>query len=241
MGNAREKAWGADKNKKGSAGNPQLSFAERKTWGGPRKGAGRKAGLRPRQRHLRREPHSWWNPVLVTLRRAKGLPSLRCGLLHKEMQAAVRRTKRDDFRIVHYSVQADHVHLIVESETREALSAGMKSFAVSAALRLNFRVLRRKRGRVWGDRYHRRELTSPRQVRNVLVYVLANHLKHGETDDGVIDPCSSGPWFRDWVQAPPRPSEPSPVEPARTYLLDRGWHRGWNFIIPGEVPRALRA
>jgi putative transposase len=178
--------------------------------------------------------------VLITLRRAKGLPSLRCTLLERELRSAIRRTKRDDFRIVHYSVQADHVHMIVEAEDSAALSAGMKSFAVSAAMRLNLRILRRKRGRVWAERHHRRELSSPRQVRNVLVYVLANHLKHGEIDDGVIDPCSSGPWFRDWMYPPPAPPEPSPVAPAQTYLLDRGWHRGWNFIIPGEIPRALR-
>lgn len=238
MANAREKIWGADT--KGRAEGRQLSFAARKTWGGPRKGAGRKAGHRPKVRHVRREPHSRWKPVLVTLRRAKGVPNLRCGLLHKEVQAAVRRTNRDDFRIVHYSVQADHVHMVVEAEDGAALSAGMKSFAVSAALRVNFRALRRKRGRVWGDRYHRRELGSPRQVRNALVYVLANHLKHGECDVGIIDPCSSGPWFRDWMHPPPPPPGPSPVAPARTYLLERGWHDGWRFIIPGEVPRALR-
>jgi putative transposase len=239
MANAREKTWGADK--KGSAEGPQLSFAHRTSWGGPRKGAGRKGADRAKQLHVRRAAHSWWNPVLVTLRRAKGLPSLRCGLLERELRAAIRRTKRDDFRIVHYSVQADHVHMIVEADDAKALASGMKSFAVSGALRVNFRALRRKRGRVWGDRYHRRELTSPRQVRNALVYVLANHLKHGEVDVGVVDPCSSGPWFRDWMHPPPLPPEPSPVEPARTYLLGRGWHDGWNFVFMGEVPRALRS
>jgi len=35
---------------------------------------------------------------------------------------------------------------------------------------------------VWGDRYHRRDLGSPREVRNALVYVNNNHLKHHEWD-----------------------------------------------------------
>ena len=245
-GNARERTWGVDAGGSGgrevarAGAGTQLSFADRKARGGPRKGAGRKAAPRARQLHVTRPAHSWWNPVLVTLRRAKGVPSLRCGLLHRELRAAVRRTRREDFRIVHYSIQADHVHLVVEADDRAALAAGMKSFAVSGALRVNFRALRRKRGRVWGDRYHRRELGSPRQVRNVLVYVLGNHLKHGELDVGLIDPCSSGPWFRDWMHPPEPPPEPTPVASARTWLLHRGWHDGWNFLFPGELPHALR-
>jgi hypothetical protein len=131
------------------------------------------------------------------------------------------------------------VHIVVEADEHDDLSRGMRSFAIRVARRVN-RLLGRKRGHVWGDRYHSRELTSPRDVRNALVYVLANHLKHGETDVGYIDPCSSGPWFQGWMKKLEPPSEPGSVARARTWLLDWGWHRGKNYIIPGEVPRALR-
>ena len=80
---------------------------------------------------------------------------------------------------------------------------------------------------MWGDRYHRRELTTPSEVRNVLVYVLNNHLKHGEYDVGLVDPCSSAPWF-DGLDAPPRAeaSRPTRRAPAldlapRQGLVDR--------------------
>ena len=149
-------------------------------------------------------------------------------------------TRRDDFRIVHYSVQNDHVHMLVEAEDAAALSAGMKSFAVRAARRINKYALRR-RGSVWGDRYHRRDLSSPRDVRNALVYVINNHLKHHEWDAGLIDPCSSAPWFDGWMHGPAPPDTPSPTEPARTWLLRRGWHDDIRFIHQGELPRALRA
>jgi REP element-mobilizing transposase RayT len=189
--------------------------------------------------HVARPEHSRYVPVHVTLRRARGLPSLRTGRLHEEIQAAVRRTRREDFRVVHYSVQADHVHLIVEAEDGGALSNGMRSLAIRIAMRINRCVLRRSRGHVFGDRYHRRDLRSPRQVRNTLVYVMSNHLKHGETDVGLLDPCSSGPWWDGWIHVLEPPAEPNPVERPNTWLLGGGWQR-LGLVHLGEVPRALR-
>ncbi|MDB4933486.1 MAG: hypothetical protein JWP87_458 [Labilithrix sp.] len=173
------------------------------------------------------------------MRRAKGLPSLRSELIHNELREAVRLTRRDDFRIVEYSIQRDHVHMLVEADDAAALAAGMKSFSVRAARRINTRALRR-RGGVWGDRYHRRDLDNPSDVRNVIVYVMNNHLKHHEWDDGLIDPCSSAPWFTGWMHKPEPPAEPSPVERARTWLLRKGWHGDVRFLNRGELPRALR-
>ena len=174
------------------------------------------------------------------MRRAKGLPSLRSERVHKELREAIRKTRREGFRIAEYSVQADHIHLIVEAADGAALSAGMKSFSVRAARRLNTRVLRR-RGSVWGDRYHRRDLGSPRAVRNALVYVINNHFKHGESEAGLVDACSSAPWFRGWMQRVDQPPDASPVEPAQTWLLDRGWHGEIHFLHLGERPRAARS
>ena len=188
--------------------------------------------------HVARPVHKRRFPLLVTMRRAKGLPSLRTDRLHHQLRDAVRTTRREDFRIAHYSVQAEHVHLIVEAEDGTALSGGMRSFAVRVALRINRRVLGRRGGRVWGDRYHRRDLCSPRQVRNVLVYVLANHLKHGETKVGLLDPCSSGPWWDGWIHILEPPREPNPVDLPQTWLLRRGW-QPLGLLHLGEVPRAL--
>jgi putative transposase len=62
-------------------------------------------------------------------------------------------------------------------------------------------VIGRARGRVWGDRYHRRELTNARQVRNALVYCINNYKKHFSVVRGAprIDGCSSARWFQGWV------------------------------------------
>jgi REP element-mobilizing transposase RayT len=220
----------------------QLSLGEVVTWGGRRVGAGRKRALRPKVPHEARPAHRRYQPAHVTLRRAKGGPSLRVDRILCVLQEAMR-SNDDRFRITHYSVQADHVHLIVEADSEAhadgGLSRGIRGFVIRVALRVN-RLLRRKRGRVWGDRYHHRELTTPSEVRSALVYVLANHIKHGEYDVGLVDPFSSGPWFEGWMQVLERPPDPSPVAGARTWLLDWGWHRGRDYIYVGEVPRASR-
>ncbi len=223
----------------------QLSFADvRKTHGGPRKGSGRKPKdptARPNVVHRTRPAHRSELPVHVTLRRAKGLPGFRSERLHALLKLAIRDTRREGFRITHYSIQADHLHIVVEADSSTALTNGMRSFAVRVAMRVNKRILDRRRGRVWGDRYHRRDLPSPRAVRNALVYVLANHIKHGEYDVGLLDPCSSGPWFTEWTHSLEPPRESSPVVAATTWVLREGWiTRGGGRIRLGEVPRPAR-
>ena len=90
--------------------------------------------------------------------------------------AGATRRAPDDFRVVHFSVQSNHVHLVVEASDKRALAAGMRSVAIRIARYVN--QLLTRRGRLWADRWHGRALTSPRAVRNTLVYVLANFRKH---------------------------------------------------------------
>ena len=175
----------------------------------------------------------------MTLLRSSGLPSFRAERVRRLLERAIRDTRRDGFRIVEYSLQADHVHLMVEAEDKATLTNGMRSFMIRVAVRLNRRILGRRKGRVWADRYHRRDLASKREVRNALVYILANHLKHGELDVGLLDPCSSGPWFQGWIHVPEPPSAPPPTEPPRTWLLRNGWQT-LGYVHLGEVPRAIR-
>src|SRR5262249_51404936 len=81
-----------------------------------------------------------------------------------------------------------------------------------------------RRGRVWAERYHARALTTPRAVRNALVYVLMNFRKHLGTGPGVDD-CSSAPWFVGWRGKVEERSTPSPVANARPCLARLGWRR----------------
>ena len=163
------------------------------------------------------------------MRAVRGLPSFRQQRLFEAFERAFRTTRREDFRIVEYSVQDNHVHLLVEANDNDALARGMKSFSVRAD-RLFNGALGRGRGRVWGDRYHRRALTSPRQVRNALVYCINNHKKHFRITDGVprLDPYASGLWFKGWVGMRSREEEkPRPTEEPATFLLPHGLATPW--------------
>ena len=187
--------------------------------------------------HRARAVHKYWNPLHVTMRAQSGLPSFRAQTLFEAFERAVRRTRRDDFRVVEFLVQDDHLHLIVEADDNVALERGMKSFSVRAN-RLFNAAHGRGRGRVWGDRYHRRDLTSARQVRNAIVYCINNDKKHHGVTSGAprIDLCSSARWFTGWTAIRTHDDGPRPTEEARTVLLRSAWQKH-GLIHPGERPR----
>ena len=142
--------------------------------------------------------------------------------------------------MVHYSIQANHVHLIVEAAGKQALASGMKSIGARLARAVN-RVFSRS-GPVVDGRYHVRVLRTPREVRNALAYVLLNVRKHWRqrrrsAPPVRIDEASSGRWFRGWKRTPraPNPSRTREVAQARTWLLTKGW-RSQGLIDLGEVP-----
>ena len=219
----------------------QLSFEDRRRFtlaGKPKKRPGPRPAAFANVRHRPRAVHKYWNPLHVTMRARRDLPSFRAQTLYAAFERAVRRTRREDFRVVEFSVQDDHVHLIVEAYDNDALARGMKSFSVRANRRFNA-ALGRGRGPVWADRYHRRDLTSARQVRNAIVYCLNNYKKHQGITSGAprIDPCSSARWFRGWTAVRTADDGPRPTEEARTVLLRRAWQKH-GLIHPGERPRA---
>jgi hypothetical protein len=129
------------------------------------------------------------------LRSQHVLPTLRLAI------AGADQREPECFRITQYSVQYDHIHLLVEAIDQRALSSGMSSVAIRIARSVNALVGRR--GRFWADRWYGHALTSPRQVRAALVYVIANFRKHSRHRLGPgIDPFSSGAWFDGWQKGP---------------------------------------
>lgn len=172
---------------------------------------------------------------------------LRTQRVFSALRAAFGKASRGTFRLVHFSVQRDHLHLLVEASDRASLESGMRGLATRLARAVN-RALRR-RGRVWADRHHRRALTSPRAVRNALVYVLQNGAKHGARGlvmrgALVVDPLSSARWLAGWTpragplldEARAHDADDVPcVSAPRTWLLRAGCLRA------GRVDPAERA
>ncbi len=206
-------------------------------------GAGRKpASPRPPVYHVGRPPVPRHCPSHVTLRVRRGVPSLRVRRFVRAFEGSLRQTReRGDFRVVHYSIQRNHVHLLVESAGKQALGRGMKAVASRLARAVN-RVFER-RGPVLYGRYHLRVLRTPREVRNALAYVLLNARKHWKERTGAAPPVrmdagSSGRWFDGWRRKPPLEGggrEPPAVAPPHTWLLSSGWRRHGR-IDAAEVP-----
>ncbi len=177
------------------------------------------------------------------------MPSLRTvRIVHEIERTFAAGCERPGFRLVHYSLQGNHAHLIVEAHDRAALGRGMKSVGARLARAVN-RVARRA-GRVLAERYHVRMLPTPREVRNALRYVLLNARRHAAaaraklTGAIRLDPASSGRWFDGWKRERPREEvvrkgtedvrQQRPVARARTWLLTIGWRR-YGLLDPADV------
>jgi REP element-mobilizing transposase RayT len=156
-------------------------------------------------------------PLHVTLRMAPHVYNLRSRRSFRVIAAALRvGGDRFDVRVIQFSVQGNHIHLVVEAPNRGALARAIQGFSIRVAKGLN-RMMGRS-GRVFDDRYHARVLRTPTEVRHAIHYVLGNARKHaaerGETyAPGYVDPYSSA--------GAPELALP----PAQTWLLREGWRR----------------
>ena len=227
-----------------------------KRHGGWRPGAGRprKPGATS---HDTRPDEPARFPQHVTLRVADGVPSLARAGTMKVIPAAIRgsfeprvaladddhpargparaeQTRGGGCRIVEFNVLGNHIHLLVEADSKRALASGLTGFETRVARRIN--AVHGRRGQLFPQRYHARALKTPREVRNALAYVLLDRKHHAAEQRFTrmwIDPCSSAAWFTGWAQ-PVRANEvwkrellvqPRPTAEAETWLLTTGWKR----------------
>ena len=250
---------GASSRTRARGGEPaQLVLFKKR--GGKRRGAGRPPkGARAGSPHKERPYLHARYPVHVVLRAIGEVGNLRRRrIYHAIRQATLTTARREDFRIVHLSIQRTHVHLLVEAQSKGALASGMQGFQISAAKHLNAAISKdrpgpRRRGAVFPDRYHAEIITSPRQARHALSYVMGNWRKHQEdrsaaTRSWAIDWFSSAAMFPDWAEygdeaflwrGPPT-YEPLWVYRPRTWLLREGWKLHGATISCREVPSRKR-
>jgi REP element-mobilizing transposase RayT len=213
--------------------------------GGYRPGAGRPRKPGAGVPHRRRPVLKRRTALHITVRVRDDVAHLRRSRMVKALAAAFRGgCAKAGYRLCHFSVQGNHIHLIVEADDAAALAVGMKGWSVRVARAIN-RVMGRK-GKVFRDRYHAVLLRTARQVRAALCYVLQNARRHGLTvETGRPDPYSSAWWFTGWQHerwraglAPP-PEGPTVVA-AEGWLLTAGWRRCGPIGID-EVPPAASA
>ncbi len=207
---------------------PKQQPFEFRTWGGVRRGAGPKR-LRPRPAapHRPRTELRPYQPVHATLRFLEHVWNLRSQRSFAIMDRAIAGVRRrPDFRIVHFSVQGNHVHQTVEADGGRALATGMRALSIRIARGLN--IMMGRSGPVLEDRYDAHVLKTPAEVRNAVRYVLGNFASHAARRDepvrpGFIDPFSSatatsprGAQTTFWPGPPTRPAETWLLRTART-------------------------
>jgi REP element-mobilizing transposase RayT len=213
--------------------------------GGRRARAGRKPvnGKTNGPAHRRRAPIAGRHPVMVTMRFHDSITkNLRAPRFFKRIRACLLAAKvGGGARLCHFSVQKNHIHLIVEppsgargSGVEKALANAMRGLAIRIARTLNDALGRR--GSAFAHRYDCRELASPLAVKNALNYVIQNGRKHhsqlGEEKPlGWSDPCCSAAFVSAWSRRsrhlPPAraPAAGDPVAAPQTWLLATGWHQ----------------
>ena len=216
------------------------------SWGGRRRRAGR-----PRRRdsgvaHLTRPDFAARYPAHITMKLVRELGSLRTKTKVKAIRLAITNAVADGFRVIDWSVQNDHIHMVVEASGATDLSRRMQGLSVRIARGLN-RVLGR-RGQVFADRYHVHVLRTPREVRHAKAYVMLNARRHAaqrgrSNPRDWMDPCSSWVWFDGWKDCPSAlirevrampDVEPCTAEPA-TWLMRVSWRR-YGMIAINDVP-----
>jgi REP element-mobilizing transposase RayT len=168
-------------------------------------------------------------------------------------RAFVNGGLRFGFKLVHFSVQGNHIHLIGEAESTLAVSRAIKGLGVRIARGLN--SVMGRRGSVLSDRYHMVVVTTPLQAHRTLQYVLNNYRRHAaqwgeELSDEFIDRFSSAIEFDGWNRHPwkragpnafrdPCPDLPLGVHPPESTLLTTRW-RAKGHLDPATIPGPFR-
>ncbi len=214
--------------------------------GGARKGSGRKKKLKGKQNHLARPEISGKHPLHINVKIQKNLPNLRTKKLFNIVKKAILRARLRGFRINHFAVLKNHIHLIAEGKDKKQMGKAMQAFTLSLAKSIN-RTCKRK-GKVFVDRYHLHILKTPLEVKNALKYVFKNAAKHYSLEN-IFDPYSSLIAFKEKERLLGQAGFIIPkilssfdeiyhhlqsiihiIDPARSWLLKTGWTKAAKAI-----------
>jgi REP element-mobilizing transposase RayT len=231
------------KTTKKKARGRQLTFSRIARSAHPGRRLGRKPSEDSGVSHARRPSLSKCHPVHINIKWCAGLPSLREPGARRVLSDAFRATNaKGKLRVVHFSIQGNHLHMLCEAEDAQTLSRQMQGLKVRIARRLN--AMWGRTGTVFADRYHRVDLKQPSQVRRAIRYVLQNTFRHSSKtpshDPRYPDPYSSGQWFKGWRESYLDVDEAdlkgAPVQQPQTWLMKLGWLKHHAPISINERP-----
>lgn len=169
-------------------------------------GLGRPKKKNRRVEHRARAEIASNTAVHVTVRVKGRVPNLRKRRRFNVIKTAfVRFAVLDGFRLVHFAVLSNHMHFVVEADSRLQLAKGMQKLLHSISRRLNalcvmesgggkvrgaYRLLNGWIGKLFEDRYHAHVLASPTEMTRTIRYVLGNAAHHYD-NAASIDGCAS--------------------------------------------------
>lgn len=180
------------------------------------KQAGRKpihdSGIRHTSRPLLKRAAS----LHLTIKVLRNKAEIKNKSVLKLLKHAIQRARLQGLKVIHYSLEYDHVHLLIEADNNASLGKGMQALGVTMAKGIN--RLKRLKGAVYKHRYHFRQISSPRQLKYVMNYIFKNGMKH-RSADSVINPYNS-------IQAENNftlfTKENLSIDEELVHLLDRG-------------------
>ena len=145
--------------------------------------------------HAQRERFPGRFPVHVTLRMADWVFHLRSKRCYTVIRRAVFNAHRTFFRIVDFSVQGNHLHLICEADDEKSLARGIQGLNIRIAKGLN-KVMGRQ-GKVFAGRYHVHVLRKPHETHNAVRYAVDNYRKHAAQRGELLPPSWVDPYSSD--------------------------------------------
>lgn len=150
--------------------NTQLSLINLKS-------AGRKAFHDPGIRHTARPVLTKPSSLHLTIKVQKIKADIKNKMILTMLKKAILNARRMGLKVIHYSLEYDHVHLLIEADNNVILGKGMQSLGVTLSKAIN--RTKRIKGRVYKHRYHFRKINSARELKNVMFYIFNNGVKHG--------------------------------------------------------------
>lgn len=186
--------------------------------GGLREGAGRKRIKSKGVCHRKRETVKPSVPLHINFKFKTQIRNKAC---LKILKKAIVNARSYGLKIVHFSMQSNHLHFIIEAENNDILSTGMRSLTITFAKGLN-------QGKVQIERYHLHVLKTLQETKNAVQYVLFNKQKHEKGTYSYIDEYTSLWGMNEFIKAFAKKHkmtlkmgtlEKHPLDPAKSYFL----------------------
>jgi hypothetical protein len=155
--------------------------------GGRRPGSGRKRAHSMGVAHRAREKVSHRHALHLNIKVKVFIRNKQC---LKILKRAIKNARSHGLKVLHFSLQTNHLHLLVEAVSNEILTRGMRSLSITFSKGI-------AKERIQLGRYHLHVLRTLRETRNAAHYVLFNEQKHSGLKRAQMNPYSSRGVVRD--------------------------------------------